>query len=996
MQNNVMPFHVDFYIVDLSSGMWEQIRVQATAIAQSNSKSVAIAKQKYDLSFGYELEKRTFSDLSEATPPKTIDGTGSLRELVFSDDGNKLLLMEHVNGSDMWKVLDASTLTMIDEPWAIPNGIPTSLSRSAWFGNQPLALYERSDDDGVIAYDVSDGSVLFSLSGTELFEIVLSPDGRWLAVFHRLKGFAEIYASDSVAGMLTESSSHEMEGEMEGEIRDITPRLVPQLSYGRVSGVAISENGSVVAMGDGNGDLILVDTISGREFRRIPTQRMSLGSQIALAHDGSKILVTNIAGHGTIWDVTSGDFVQSLVPYFHGIGTKFVAFLSDGTRTLMCERSECLIKDLSSDSMPIRLQLDNDSQDYEYLAVSLAPDQASVALALGDEGVGWMELNENGRQQIIRVPDQAQVIEVAALGGARVAAGLSNGVIHLIDTARGEITNTIQTTGEVNALTLLGDERLVIASRGKAQDATSGDDFLDIEMLVVSSEDLSVLERVIIPATLSDDSGLVSSLYVDSLVSSSDGHWLVWMWNSDNWSFKPIIGFFDISTLQHTSLLDSRAMPVIDLEFDGDGDYLLVNNNAEATLWDFQKGQVIQQLPHGNSPVFYDKYAALNDNGTLIYITDETLVKSWSIRSGILDLVSPPSDSALDEYTSTLSADGSHIAFGIGSLSNEIYLISHGKRSAKRVNRSGVLDLYINTEIDRVLLDLGEGGFELLDLSSTESIWLRDDIENHFTRETSFTVDRTGVTVRTKEDRLLVLDAGTGETRFSLQNDLGYSGPSTHSVPVVSDIGVQGILRLTGSNGSASRLEHLSLHDASVLDTANLGISSLEFAVSDRDGDVYLVIGDSVVLWDITSGNKVLIDAIPAGGAESVVFSPDGKLMTLAEEGGAVSLWDVSNGTTGLRRLARLITFEDNGWAVVAPDGRYDASDPADLEGLFWVMPDAPTKPVPLTIFYREYYEPRLIAAPVGGRGVPTYRFHRRIGPYATTSDYRGYRICGG
>ena len=75
----------------------------------------------------------------------------------------------------------------------------------------------------------------------------------------------------------------------------------------------------------------------------------------------------------------------------------------------------------------------------------------------------------------------------------------------------------------------------------------------------------------------------------------------------------------------------------------------------------------------------------------------------------------------------------------------------------------------------------------------------------------------------------------------------------------------------------------------------------------------------------------------------------------------------MSNGTTGLRRLARLITFEDNGWAVVAPDGRYDASDPADLEGLSWVMPDAPTKPVPLTIFYREYYEPHLLPRLLAG-----------------------------
>ena len=65
------------------------------------------------------------------------------------------------------------------------------------------------------------------------------------------------------------------------------------------------------------------------------------------------------------------------------------------------------------------------------------------------------------------------------------------------------------------------------------------------------------------------------------------------------------------------------------------------------------------------------------------------------------------------------------------------------------------------------------------------------------------------------------------------------------------------------------------------------------------------------------------------------------------------SLWDVSSGPSGLQRLASLITFADGDWAVVATDGRYDASDPADLEGLNWVLPDEPTKPVPLYVFYR-------------------------------------------
>ena len=81
-----------------------------------------------------------------------------------------------------------------------------------------------------------------------------------------------------------------------------------------------------------------------------------------------------------------------------------------------------------------------------------------------------------------------------------------------------------------------------------------------------------------------------------------------------------------------------------------------------------------------------------------------------------------------------------------------------------------------------------------------------------------------------------------------------------------------------------------------------------------------------------------------------------------------MALWDLSGGLADLREpLARLITFEDGDWAMVGADGRYDASDPADLEDLAWVMPDAPTEPVPLSVFYRDYYEPQLLPRLLAG-----------------------------
>ena len=50
-------------------------------------------------------------------------------------------------------------------------------------------------------------------------------------------------------------------------------------------------------------------------------------------------------------------------------------------------------------------------------------------------------------------------------------------------------------------------------------------------------------------------------------------------------------------------------------------------------------------------------------------------------------------------------------------------------------------------------------------------------------------------------------------------------------------------------------------------------------------------------------------------------------------------------------------------------------------------MPDAPTKPVPLTIFYREYYEPHLLPRLLAGEEFPPIASIADLGPYATTSD---------
>ena len=154
---------------------------------------------------------------------------------------------------------------------------------------------------------------------------------------------------------------------------------------------------------------------------------------------------------------------------------------------------------------------------------------------------------------------------------------------------------------------------------------------------------------------------------------------------------------------------------------------------------------------------------------------------------------------------------------------------------------------------------------------------------------------------------------------------------------MIKDDVVQEVLRLTDD----LRVERLSLKDGLVMGSANLGIASLSFAVSDRAGKVYLVADGSgqVVLWNTDSDERTVLRST-AVGAESVAFAPvsgygEGRrVLAIAETDGTVALWDLSGGLADLREpLAQLITFEDGDWAVVGADGRYDASDPADFDG---------------------------------------------------------------
>ena len=903
--------------VDIASGQWTPMRDVNVSVSNSGRLAILRDGKRVEVRTSYAAEPdNSKTSVNESIYSRVEPGSFSL-----SSDGTKLLLMEsrykmgvqeNVVQENVWHVLDAHTLAAIHEPWVMV--IPTNttygselhLWRTAWLGDRPLALYSR-EQGKVTVFDVREQNELFA--GSDAYPVMaFSPDGRRFAVTNG--PFVDVYSSDSPTTDIID--------QMHDDPQVLPPRLVPQFPVSDVwTKLAISGDGRIVAI-DGDSDVLLLDRASRRQFRHITTDGAGTWpwAALSLSQDGSKLLLGN-RRETVVWDVASGVLLQR---YAHQ-----KVFHVGGTLALICENmwwyeeNKCWLQDLTPDGSSTlqKLQINIENSDiYQYVqlsqisAVSLAPDKTAVALAMGAKGVGWMELCTDGQQRVIHIPNGATVTNVAALSDSRVVAGLSTGVILLVDAVQGRIVKAHQTREQIDTITRLSDERLVITSHGKAPD-TKPDDLGGIEILTVSSTDFSVLESNGINYSKNS-----KDHYIGSLVVSDDGRWLVVGW-SGYLGFEPRVWLFDTtqtySPLNLTNPSDLARVWAVD--FGRDSNHLLVHSGGQSMLWNLQNTRPIQHVTAISPP-------ALNDNDTLIYITDEASVKAWSIRSGQRDVTTIPPIIRhifrLDKLESQLSPDGSCAAFGIGYHSNVIFLISldeSGAEPVTRINRSGVYRVLMDTVTDRVLLvankdGLGKNSLELLNASSAESIWLRDDIYVGYLKDPMFTVDRTGMVVPTT-DSLLILKSETGETRFSLNQGL-YADPYYPTVPVLSETGVHGLLRMTNDG---SWIVRLSLIDGSVIDSTNLGISDPVFAVANRDGDRWLIFDRSglAVLWETTSDSKILFDAAPdpAYGANSVAFSNDDRLLAIAEKDGTVSLWDVSRGPAGLRRLVQLITFRD-------------------------------------------------------------------------------------
>lgn len=123
----------------------------------------------------------------------------------------------------------------------------------------------------------------------------------------------------------------------------------------------------------------------------------------------------------------------------------------------------------------------------------------------------------------------------------------------------------------------------------------------------------------------------------------------------------------------------------------------------------------------------------------------------------------------------------------------------------------------------------------------------------------------------------------------------------------------------------------------------------------------------SILLWDVATGRRLQRLTGHDGPVRGLAFRADGKLLASGSDDATTRLWSVASGL----ELCRLISFPGGGWVVVTPEGRFDTNGLDNVQSLHWVLPDAPFTPLPLELFLRQYYEPRLLTRLLSGEKLP-------------------------
>ncbi|MCL2211012.1 MAG: caspase family protein [Treponema sp.] len=611
-------------------------------------------------------------------------------------------------------------------------------------------------------------------------------------------------------------------------------------------------------------------------------------NKVALSPDGKTIASGSYEGTIKIWDIITGREIRTFYGHLNNIndltfssnGKQIISGSSDNTIKIWDVYTENEIRTLPCNPYSVACVAINSNGNRIVSGINGHDNYSSVGLIKIWDAITGREINtlsgySSGVFSLAISPDDRHILFNSY-----------DGKIKILDIATGREIRTFSGHSEaVSSVAYSSDGRWIVSSsldkKLKLWDVDTGREIRTFSghSEAVFSVTFSSDNRQII--SYSSDNAIklwdtttgkeiktfyIQSFRVNSIAFSSDSKQIV-SGSSDN-----TIKLFDTATGKEIRTFSCNQSLEFSVALSSDGKQIISSGNKTIKLWNAQTGQEIKTFSGGSGIFSSDGRQVVN------IFHDNKYNYSVELRDVRTYLVTRTFSIGYHEFLDTvvLSQDGKNMVVGsnytMDSGTIKLWDVSTG-REIRTFNHSGrVSSLAFSSDGKQILSGSSSGAISLWDISTGHEI---KTILGHSNTVTSVMFSPDGKKILSAGDRTIkIWDASTGneERTFSGHSDW---------------------------------------------------VSCVAYSL---DGKQIVSSGDKKIkLWNAQTGREIKTFSGYSGYVNSLAFSPDNKKIISCSDY-LIKIWDIDTS----KEIAQFISFIDDEWIVITPDGYYNASPNGD------------------------------------------------------------------